>query len=90
MKRNSLLAEKRTKTLNSIKDAENSKPVFIDYNEKIVQLSSILDILQSQDISPAIKNNFLKSTILKIDYSCQKYNHQQEESTFDLRVFFNL
>ncbi len=91
IKRNASLAEKRKKTLNAIKDAENSKPIFINYEEKIIQLSNALKALKNPNISAKIKNDFIKTVISRIEYSCKPSDsNKPRTSVFNIKVFLNL
>lgn len=84
LKRNNTLAEKRTAILNALEDAKKASSLNINYSEKIVQLSQAIEGLQNDKVSPAAKNNLLKTVIEKIVYS------NTEGTTFNIEVYLKL
>lgn len=51
-----------------IEEAEKNKPEEIDYEEKIVNLHSVIDCIRNEDMDPKARNQFLKKYIERIEY----------------------
>ena len=66
--RNAKLQEQIAELTDSIRQAEHSGPVVVDYRERITRFQECLTKLDDPNISPAEKNLFLKSCIEKIIY----------------------
>lgn len=69
LERNRLLAQQRDELTDKIKNAKSMKPVKIDYNEKIVKFSEVIEIIKDKDVDADSKNIMLKKLVKRIEYS---------------------
>ena len=65
---NEKLLKEREETELAIKEAYNTMPTKIDYEEQRVTFQNALDALRDDTKSGIEKNNFLKACIKRIDY----------------------
>lgn len=65
-------------------EMRKTKPAEIDYQEKIVSFSAVLDALKDDSVSAKDKNILLKDIIERIDYSCE--NDKYHGGTVSLDV----
>lgn len=65
---NEKLIKEREEVEQALKDAHETMPVKVDYEEKIVRLQTALDALLDDSKSVADKNNLLKACIKNIEY----------------------
>ncbi len=91
LKRNEILSQNREQLLSAIAEQENKLPDAIDYEDKIIKLSTCIETIKNNSISAKDKNAFLKSVIKKIEYradnSCKGNRFKDTEFTID--IFLN-
>lgn len=90
LKRNAALAEKRKLISIALDDAEATVPKAVNYEEKIVEISEALKLLQKPDAPIKLKNELLKTVIKEIRYSRKTHNHTKWDSTpFSIEIFLH-
>lgn len=67
--RNNMLAVQRNELNEKIKNAKMMKPIIINYDEKIMKFSKVIEYLKNDQIDADAKNKMLKSIISRIEYS---------------------
>lgn len=77
--RNNLLAAQRKELIEKIDNARNMKSKKIDYKEKIVKFSQIIDYLKDENKNANEKNELLKEIIDKIEYSTIKTENNKKK-----------
>lgn len=100
VERNKKLADRREELRTSYNKIKSTLPGAVNYEDKVIKLSSAIDILQKPDVSAKIKNDFLKEIIEKIVYTPsgaektfgkgRKRGGRWDESTFTLDIFLKL
>ena len=81
--RNDILKKERARLERAINDIVI--PQTINYEEKIVSLHQAIEIIKDDNISPKIKNNFLKE-VIEVIYYDKVGNDKQHQSKIDLEV----
>ena len=81
--RNEILKKERARIEQAINDIVI--PQTINYEEKIVSLHQAIEIIKDDNISPKIKNNFLKE-VIEVIYYDKVGNDKQHQSKIDLEV----
>jgi len=81
IKRNIMLQEEKDRIKTALKNAKESLPRHIDYNERITTFIETVDALRQDDMNPEIKNMLLKKCIDKITYSRHTENRNKYENT---------
>lgn len=71
-KLNEKVLKEKEETKNALKAAYESLPEIIDYREKIMKYTDALNALQDEDVSPELKNRYLKSVFTRLDYFREK------------------
>ena len=66
-----VLVEKE-ETKNALCSAYDSMPEPVDYEDKIVSFKNALEALKDDNVSPELKNKFLREVIEKITYERKK------------------
>ena len=69
---NAKLLKEREETEKALRDAYDSKPIRVDYEQQIVKFQNALDALYDDTKSGLEKNNLLKDCIKRIDYDRAK------------------
>lgn len=87
-KLNAKLQKEKKQVQQSIEDAYNSSPTYINYSEKIEQFSNALAALQDDNLSAAAKNRYLKNIIDRIEYSRSRESANRASENFDLKITF--
>ena len=67
--RNNMLAVQRNELNEKLANAKRMKPIVINYHEKIVKFSKVVEYLKDKKIDADAKNRLLKEIIEKIEYS---------------------
>jgi hypothetical protein len=91
MQRNGKLKAKQQQLEKSLKNAKALSVPEIDYEEKILALHEVLDILKNPDADAGTKNTLLKKSVKEIRYTRHTENHTKWDNTpFTLEVFLKL
>lgn len=86
VQRNAALADRRSATNKAIEAAMAVQTQAIDYHERIVRLSEVVQCIESDDMTPKAKNDLLRAVIHKIDYS--RKMDKERNSPFYLKISF--
>lgn len=54
-----------------LEQLQKHKPAEVDYNEKAIKFTEVLNALQDPDVSAKTQNELLKDILERIDYSCE-------------------
>jgi sulfur relay (sulfurtransferase) DsrF/TusC family protein len=71
-KLNEKVLKEKEETKSALKAAYESLPEIVDYREKIVRYTDALNALQDENVSPELKNRYLKSVFTRLDYYREK------------------
>lgn len=67
--RNNMLAVQRNELNKKLENAKKMKPIIINYHEKIVRFSKVVEYLKDKNVDADAKNRLLKEVIDRIEYS---------------------
>lgn len=67
---------------------QNNEPEEVDYREKIVKFSEVIDSLQNPEIPAKKKNDLLKAIISRIEYDCEDLG-AQKGGNISIDIFLN-
>lgn len=65
---NEKLRKEKSDLQEALSEAQESIPEQIDYNEKIIKFTEVLNIVRDEDVSVELKNQYLKDIIERINY----------------------
>lgn len=71
LERKAVYTERIEKLNSNLLKEQNNEPEEIDYREKIIKFSEVIESLQNPDISGKKKNDLLKEIISRIEYDCE-------------------
>lgn len=71
LERKAVYTERIEKLNSSILKEQDNEPEEIDYKEKIIRFSEVIESLQNPDIPGKKKNDLLKEIISRIEYDCE-------------------
>lgn len=75
--RKGVLTEKIDSLSKAIKEEKKNAPQQVDYTEKIIKFSEVIESLQDDKIDARHKNDLLKDIIKRIEYDCIDYGRNK-------------
>ncbi len=88
--RNDALAAERQKTEDAIEYAESNIQSELDYRKKIATLTELVDFIKDSELDAKNKNDFIKNTIDRIDYSRADNSRSPKNAEFALDLSLKL
>lgn len=77
LERKAVYTERIEKLNSNLLKEQNNEPEEIDYREKIIKFSEVIESLQNPDIPAKKKNDLLKEIISRIEYDCEDLGRQK-------------
>lgn len=71
LERKAVYTERIEKLNSNLLKEQNNEPEEIDYREKIIKFSEVIESLQNPDIPGKKKNDLLKEIVSRIEYDCE-------------------
>lgn len=77
---NAKLVKEREETEQALKEAYNTMPVRVDYEQKLIKFQTALNAIQNDKMSALEKNHLLKACIKRIEYYREPWQKLKGES----------
>lgn len=75
--RKAVWADRIERMNDALEDLSREKPAEVDYSEKLVKFTQVLEAVSDPEVPAKTKNDLLKEILERVDYSCEDLGRQK-------------